>query len=205
MTIYRHAVHGITPGLAWSCTLHSSGTLSLASAQSAWIAAWTELWNGVAAPADDIKQLFSTALSCTSASTAILDPGTLRETANTNSSLALVGTATSTQLPVQNSVNISWNSALPGRGGRGRLCLPAFASGFLSSSNTGLLTTAAQTIVSLAGTNLLASLNGAALTPSLLGRITKAVTPITGGSVDNIIDTQRRRRDKLVGTRITFV
>ena|ERR1700722_6469412 len=205
MTLYRHVVKGTIPGDSWSCTMHTSGSLGLTAAQSAWQTAWTELWNGLAPPADNINQLCSTFLSCTQVSTAALDPVSLRETANTATTIALPGTAASDALPAQCSLCVSWTSSTPGRSGRGRMYLPQFTAGFLSAAGTGLITTACQTIVKTAATNLLASLNSSGLTPSLVSRTTKVVTPITGGSVDNIIDTQRRRRDKIIGSRMTFV
>lgn len=201
MTLYRHVAKGVFPGESWSCTLHSTGTLSVAAANAAWATAWGVLWNGVAAPADNIDQLISTIVETTELVTATLDPVSLKQTAINQSTSTLAGTASTTSLPPQDSVVVTWRTSTPTRGGRGRMYLPVFASAALTQ---GLLNSASQTIVAKAGGNFLASLEGAGLVPVLLNRTTQVTTPITGGDVGNVVDTQRRRRDKLVETRVTL-
>lgn len=202
MTLYRHVVKGTFPGESWSCTLHSTGTLSVSAANAAWATAWGVLWNGITTPADNINQLISSIVETTQFVTAVLDPVSLKQTSLNESTAALLGTAATTSLPPQDSCVITWRTATPTRGGRGRMYLPVFASSALTQ---GLLNSASQTIVAKAGFNLLNSLSGAGLQAVLLNRTTQATTVITGGDVGNVIDTQRRRRDKLVETRVTLV
>lgn len=199
MTNFRHVVKGVFPGESWSTTLCSTGTLTVAAANAAWQAAWEILWSGIAPPADDIAQLVSQNVTTNTFTTAVLDPVTGKQTGLAASTVNLPGTATTVNCPPQCSVAVSWQTALPQRSGRGRMYLPVFVAAALTG---GLLSTASQNIVKYAAGNMLASLEGAGLVPSIYGRTAKTMTPITGGTVGNVVDTQRRRRDKLVETRV---
>lgn len=201
MTTFRHVVRGTFPGESWSTTLHTTGTLTVAAANAAWETAWALLWDGQSAPNDNINQLVSQNVFTTAYETVTLDPVTGKQTGAAAGAVSLPGTATTVNCPPQDSCVISWTTATPTRAGRGRMYLPVFVAAALSG---GLLSTASQLIVAKAGYNLWQSLIGAGLTPSIYSRSTKGTTVITGGNVGNIIDTQRRRRDKLVETRVAL-
>lgn len=118
------------------------------------------------------------------------------------------GGSGSNLLPLQNSFAVSWRTAQVGRRGRGRIFMPpttvaaADAYGFLSSTFQTNLKNAAVTF-----------LQALAVTP--VGPTAPHVRPIVTGSpftqygvisqvrVDNVIDTQRRRRRSLDGTILT--
>lgn len=118
------------------------------------------------------------------------------------------GGSGSNLLPLQNSFAVSWRTAQVGRRGRGRIFMPpttvaaADAYGFLSSTFQTNLRNAAVTF-----------LQALAVTP--VGPTAPHVRPIVTGSpftqygvisqvrVDNVIDTQRRRRRSLDGTILT--
>lgn len=85
------------------------------------------------------------------------------------------------------------------RAGRGRFYLPPLA---VSTVADGRLSSTAQGTVSSAVEAFLTSLGGASLTPVVRGRSTHTSTPITRYDVGDVFDTQRRRRDKLIETRI---
>lgn len=199
MTLYRHTINGVYPGEEWSTTIHTTSTLSLEAAQGAWTTAWQQMMLGADPPADNIDQFISTLVSTTTASTSQLDAVTGRQTAKVEDDLAQAGTSTAALLPPQNSVVVSWGSVSATRSGRGRMYLPAFT---VVALDDGLVLSAAQTKIKAAAQNLLDSFSGAGVTPVLLNRVSKATTPITTVRVGNIVDTQRRRRDKLVETYV---
>lgn len=118
------------------------------------------------------------------------------------------GGSGSNLLPLQDSFAVSWRTAQVGRRGRGRIFMPPTtvaapdAHGFLSSTFQTNLKNAAVTF-----------LQALAVTP--VGPTAPHVRPIVTGSpftqygvisqvrVDNVIDTQRRRRRSLDGTILT--
>lgn len=109
----------------------------------------------------------------------------------------------SDSLPLQNSIVCSHRSAQVGRRGRGRIYLPPTGPSIISNSLIGA--TACQTIADAHAAFLEAiSLPGGATDP-----LTRPI--VTGGNftqyavvqsveVDNVMDTQRRRRKQLVPT-----
>lgn len=195
MTIYRHVMGGATPGERWECTIHTQSTLTLAASQSAWATAVATLWNGLAAPTDNIDQLIHTDVTVDVASTSQLDPTTFRQTAKASTDPALAGTGTTTTLPPQVSAGVTWLSASDTKSGRGRIYLPPMDAATVSS---GRIAGAAVAIISAAATGMLHSLTFADSTPIIFGQKTHTVTPITATRVGDVWDTQRRRRDKLV-------
>ena len=202
MTVFRHVVSGVFPGESWSCTLHTTGALTADTANTAWEAAWTLLWNGVAAPADDVKHLVPTIVECTEATTATLDAVTFKQVTKSAISLSLFGTDAGASLPPQDTVVVSWTSAMATKGGRGRMFLPVFGA---DQTANGRLSTAARGVCALAASAMCTSLKGSGLTPVLFNRKTGVTTNMTGGSIGDVIDTQRRRRQNLTEVRTTFL
>lgn len=200
MTIYRHTVKGISSGGAWSCSFHTSSALALAAAGAAWATAWQTWWLGLAAPADNLDQLCSTNVECTSLVTSQLDPVTGHQIGRLEDDVTLLGTASGSTLPPQCSAGVTWLSNLASKKGRGRIYLPPFST---ASLTTGLLSTASRAIVKAGADNFLASLTAATLAPVIFDRTTLGTTPITIPRVGNVINTQRRRRDKLVPSYIS--
>ena len=93
-----------------------------------------------------------------------------------------------------------------GRSYRGRVYIPGTgatdASGnFTSALATGLATSVAN-FLSKAATR---SLNGGVFIPSVTSATRLENTPITRVRVDNVNDTQRRRRDKVIATASSTV
>lgn len=195
MTLYRHVMSGATPGEQWECRMYVSCFLGIADAQTAWTAAVTAMWTGLAAPADNLNQLIPTDVTLDEVTTSQLDPVTFRQTSKVVGSLSLAGTATTAMLPPQCAAGVTWLTALDTKTGRGRNYLPPFAAGTLTAGRIG---TASLTIFKLAMTNLLQSLVASSDTPVVFSPTHHTTQVITGGRVGDVFDTQRRRRDKLV-------
>jgi len=197
MTIFRHVMSGRAPGEEWSCTLYTTGSGTLASAQTGWSNAVNSFWT------DSLDSIVTADVAVTEVSTATIDPTTGKQLSRLLDDVSLPGVATGQMLPFQCATSISWRSALATRAGRGRMYLPPLAASTLA---TGRISSGAATTISDSAALLVSSLDSDGLALILFGRTSHTVTPITGGDVGNVIDTQRRRRNKLIEVRtaITF-
>ena len=201
MTVYTNVVSGTFPGETWSFTIHTEGTGSLTSANSAAVAFWDLLWGGVATPADSIKQLIPTTVTSVQVSTASLDALTGKQVARVITPDAKAGTNANGPLPPQCAVAVSLRTASATRSGRGRFYLPVYGT---NEAVAGVLDSTAQTQTATAAQKALQSLVAAGFTPVIYHRGPKSTTAITTVDVGNVFDTQRRRRDKLIETRVSL-
>lgn len=200
MTFYRLSARGHLPqGEIFTFTLHCnniSGTLSGAGA--AWHTALGLLWNGVASPADSIKQCISTTIGIDASVVDALDPLTGKNDAQLTTAEALVGTNANDPLVNQDAVVVSLRTAKATKAGRGRFFLPPFGedmttAGLLLATPRGQVATAAQKMVQ--------SLNGAGYIVGVFHRGTITQDNVVSVDVSNVVGTQRRRRDKIVAVR----
>jgi len=192
MALFRHVASGTYPGgEVWSFTLHTQGSPTIAAAEAAWLAAvtagWTGHWDGQV----------STAVSWTGTTTASLDTVTLKQITRMADVVAKPGLNVAETLPAQCTSAVSTLSALATRSGRGRFYLPALA---ISTMATGKLSSTNVTTMVAGAKAMFDSLLGAGLQPVLVNTKTKVVTTVTSFKVGNVVDTQRRRRNKLVET-----
>jgi len=195
MTVYRHVMQGVTPGESWSCTLYSTSSGTLTSAQAAWTAAVGSFWTG------HLDAVVTSNVQCTETSTASINESTGKQISRLSDDVSHPGVATGQMLPFQCASSISWRTALATRAGRGRIYLPPLA---VSVVNAGRLSSAAVTTIVGAATQLVNGMNTGGLALILFGRETHTQTPVTGGDVGDVIDTQRRRRNKLIEVRTPF-
>lgn len=196
MALYRHSLIGTYPGEIWTFGLHSEGTISLAAAQSAWATGVTNF-----ASAAYLGDLCAD-VAFTEITTAELDPVDGRQLSKASDPRSEVGTSLDACLPFQCTPVVSLRTALANRHGRGRFYAPSPA---VSSQDGGRLTAAAQTNLADSALALLNGLSAGALTPVILNRTTFATTPITSLDVGDVIDTQRRRRNKLIESRTSRI
>lgn len=114
-----------------------------------------------------------------------------------HATISLAANATQQSKPNQCALVCSLRTVSPARNGRGRIYLP-FLSGGVAGGQ--LATTDAQAVAT-ATANLLVALNGGTA-PSSIGRVLGGTSglPVTSVVVDTVIDTQRRRRNKIVAT-----
>lgn len=197
MAVFRHVMAGTTPGESWSCTLYTSGAGTLAAAEATWVTAVEAFWTG------GLDAIVTPDVSVTELSTASIDPATGGQMSRLSDDVSLPGVAAGEMLPFQCATSISWRTALATRAGRGRIYLPPLA---VSVVDSGRLSAGAATTVAGAAGDLVAGLDSGGLSLILFGRDSHTQTPVTAGDVGNVIDTQRRRRSKLVEARtpVTF-
>lgn len=190
MTIYRHTASGPgTAGDIWTVTMHSSSSASLTAAHSAWQTAVTGFWDSASAGA-----YWSTLTQVTDLETDQLDPTTGRNVAQARSAVTLKGTDTGQVLPPRVAMVTGLRTALPTRSGRGRMYWPAPTDSFLTTSGL-LLSTTATAVAGFWATEL----GNMATTspPVILHRASMDTTPITSVTVGVVLDTQRRRTNKV--------
>lgn len=193
MALFRHVASGSFPGEQWSFTLHTSGSVSLDAAQQAWIDALTALWTGkldALAPIDVVL---------TEASTADLVQATGQQTSRLIEPMNLPGVAVTTSLPPQVSVCVSLRTNEATRAGRGRFFLPPFA---VATVDHGRLLQASQTAAVAAVQAMFSSLSGDLLQPVIYGRSSHTTKDIVSFNVGDVFDTQRRRRNGLIESRV---
>jgi len=194
MTVFRHVAKGTFPGESWSFTLHTEGTIALTAAQAAWSSALGTLWT------DSLDALVNENVSLTESSTASLSDETGAQVSRLSDDEDLPGVATQGLLPPQCTVVVSLRTALATRAGRGRFYLPTFDKGTVTVSGGRLNSTSITAVVTAAG-DMLGSLISDNLTPVIYSRTTRETQTVTQFDVGDVIDTQRRRRDKLIEVR----
>lgn len=199
MTIYRLVATGHTPGEIFTFGVHVQkvgGSVELA--EDAWHTALNLLWNGVATPADSIKQLVSTTVGVDQSSATELSAIDGRNLSQSLQGETLVGTATGEPLPPQVSAVVTLRTALANRSGRGRFYLPPYTvdqviADRLDATSQGETVEAAQ--------GMIQSLNGAGYEVIVYHRLDFTGTVVTGIDVGDVYGTQRRRRNKLIPSR----
>lgn len=196
MALYAHVAKGTWNSVSWSFTLHTTGSLSVGDANAGWAGAVGDWW-------DTYKAYCTADVVLTDASTATIDQPTGKQISRAETALTVAGTDdTGVLLPPQLAVVCSLRSSLATRAGRGRMYWPGPASDALTDGVLGA--TPLATFVT-AGSALFSALSSASLEPVLYSRTTHTTQAITSFNVGNVLDTQRRRRDKLVESRTSAV
>lgn len=201
MTVYANVARGTFPGESWSFTLHTENAAgSLATALSTWHDAVSLMFDGSPSGTNALKTLIATDVSVTEVSTASLDPVTGKQVSRVSSALVWAGTNVGASLPPQCAVGGSLRTAKATRAGRGRFYLPPFS---VDTVAFGRLDGTDQALVLAAIGHMLSHLQGAGYLPVIYHRSTKLTDDITTYDVGDVYDTQRRRRDKLIETRVS--
>jgi hypothetical protein len=191
MALYRLVASGTTPGESFSFTMHAEANLSTGDTATAFGDALTACW---AAGMDDLT---TPEVDLTLASAAAINEATDGQITRVEVVLALTGVADAEMLPFQCATVISLLTASATRHGRGRFYLPPLAASFLLN---GKLNSTAMTTLDTAWTAFFDSLNTDGVNPVVRNRTGHVSTPVTSARVGDVIDTQRRRRNKLVET-----
>jgi len=191
MALYRFVASGTTPGETFSFTMHAEGTLSTGDAATAFADALTAAWG---AGMDDVT---TADVDLTLASAATIDPATDGQITRVEVVLALTGVGAGEMLPFQCATVVSLLTASATRHGRGRFYLPPLAALVLDG---GRISAASLAVLDTAWTAFFSSLNGDNITPVVRNRTGHVSTTVTSARIGDVIDTQRRRRNKLTET-----
>lgn len=192
MALFHHRIVGTTPGESWSLGVYTTGEGTLAAAQTTWGDAVAALWTGAldSVITADVHVVETTTASIASAS------GT--QISRLSDDVSLSGVAAGEMLPYQCASAVSWRSDLATRAGRGRIYLPPLAASVLDA---GRLSAGAVTTIVGAVEDFWGALNTGGLQLVLYSRTAFTTQVVTKADVGNVIDTQRRRRNKLIEQR----
>lgn len=193
MPLYRHVVNGHFTGEVWSFTLHSNGSLLNPAANAAWVGAFQAFWNATG-------QLYCSTVGVDELSTAELDQTTGKQRTRVAAGSTLAGSNAGPCLPFQVAPVVSLRSALATRAGRGRFYTPSPAVDQIAGSR---LVTAARQALLDGAVAMLDALQTSGLAPVLYSRTTHQTQEILSVDVGDVVDTQRRRRNKLPEQRIS--
>lgn len=193
MALFKHTLNGTFTGEVWSFGLHTLGNVTTSFAEASWVTAVGEFWT-------DAGPMFAADVDTSTTSTAELDQLTGKQITRVETGSALSGSAASESLPYQCAPAVSLRTNLATRAGRGRFYAPSLAVEFVAG---GKMTGPAQTALLNGAVGMIGALTAAGLDVVLYGRTSHATQSVTRVDVGNVIDTQRRRRNKLVEQRVS--
>lgn len=182
--------------------MYSSSGLSESGAETAWHNAINSMWTS-----SGMQALFPANMTWNSTSTSTMD-ASWKQTTKTTTSAAVSGTATQA-LPPHVALVMSLRTAQATKWGRGRVYLPAPGVPALATAGS-VISAAAATTMQTAMNAFWTGLRGNVAVLILHRHGTKtgpgalSTTNVSGADFDTLLDTQRRRADKAVGTRTTL-
>lgn len=200
MANYRGTVSGhLEGGEIFNFTIHFRAAIDQAVTMATDLAdAVTLMWSGTNTPAGNIEALYPAAIGVDGVKVDELDSSG-RNVSQGLASLALVGTGTGEALPPQNAVVVSLRTLLPTRAGRGRFYLP---SPVVSTVLDQRLDSTAQTDILNGALAMLQHMAGLTWQPIIFHRGGQTPDDVVSIDVGDVFDNQRRRRNKLVETRV---
>jgi hypothetical protein len=191
----------IAGGYPWSNRWYATSSESEGSVESTWSSAIVSMYT-----TSTLQGLLPTSTIVSETYTSTLNSA-WKQTTKTTDDHDIAGTATQA-LPPHLCQVVTWRSAQATKYGRGRWYLPCMATGALATDGS-FLSTAAVTALVDGLNNLLTGITGV-IQPVLLHRVGTKSGPgalttdnIVSGDVPNGFDTQRRRADKYVPTRVS--
>lgn len=194
MALFRHTVKGVFPGEQWTFGIHTLGSVSVAAAQSAWVNAVAAFWS------TEVAATMCTDVEIQAVSTAELNQATGKQLTRLETPVSHPGTNATACLPFQCAPVVSLRTALATRAGRGRFYAPSLA---VDQQAGGKMIATAQTALRDGAVAMFGVLTGAGLDGVLYSRTTFQTQTLTSVDVGDVIDTQRRRRNKLIENRIS--
>lgn len=194
MALFRHTVKGVFPSEQWTFGIHTTGSITVAAAQSAWVSAVDAFWS------TELAAVYCDDVVIQAVSTAELNQPTGSQITRLETPVSHPGTNANPCLPFQCAPVVSLRTALATKAGRGRFYAPSPA---VDQQAAGRLITTAQTALLNSTAAMFAALTGAGLTGVLYSRTAHTTQVITSTDVGDVIDTQRRRRNKLIENRIS--
>lgn len=200
MANYRGTVKGhLEGGEVFNFTVHFTAVTGQAASMAGDFAdAVTLLWSGSNSPAGNIEGLYPASIGVDGV---VIDElsGAGTNVSQGTASLSLVGTSIAEALPPQCAVVVSTRTNTPTRSGRGRFFLP---SPVVSTVLSQRLDSSAQTDILNGALAMLNHMKGLSWQPAVYHARTATATSIVSIDVGDVFDNQRRRRNKLVETRV---
>lgn len=202
MSFYHCNAEGHVPsGEVFNFGIHVSGVAGDAAAVlTAWTTAVGQIFDHDAGLGNTFKSHVSDQVGVDDVTVAELDPSSGRQLTKVMAAAVHAGTNTDEPLPPQVAVAVSLRTGLATKAGRGRLYLCPLATG---ADIGGKIILAAQEAI-LAGVQTGLTTMGTAGFPCVIyHRGTVDGTLVTRIDVGDVFDTQRRRRNKLIESRLS--
>jgi len=201
MAFYRAKAFGhLEGGEIFNFGVHFRATTGQAAAMATdFASAVTKMWNGTNTPAGNITALYPAAIGVDGVTVDELDVNG-KNFQQGRATLALVGTGTDEPLPPQNAVVVSLRTDLPTRAGRGRFFLP---SPVVTTVVSQRLDSTAQDDILHGARAMLESMITDTWVPVIYHRGANQADDVVSLDVGDVFDNQRRRRNKLVETRVS--
>jgi hypothetical protein len=202
MTFYLCTTDGHLPGgEKFTFGIHVSGVAGAADdVLTAWTAQLAVLFNHDAGLGNTLKSHISDQVGTDDAQVAELDDSTGFQVTKVMGTATNTGTNVGDPLPPQVSLAVSLRTSLATKAGRGRFYLPPLAVG---ASLAGELILAAQEAAVAGAQTALTGMATAGFPCVVYHRSDQTGTMVNRIDVGNVFDTQRRRRNKLVETRLS--
>ena len=201
VTVFRHrAVGRFGDGETWTFGIYSEGTGGIDAAETAWDNAVTAFFS------TELAARISDTVTTLSTSTASIDETTGRQITRRELTNTSGGTSTSPSLPYQVTPVVSLRTSLATRAGRGRFYVPSLA---VDQVADGRMLPDAQSDLADSAVAMMDALGTGGLVPVIFHRTDSpgvsqfSTTQVTMIDVGDVLDTQRRRRNKLVEQRET--
>lgn len=192
MAIYRLTASGTLPNETFNFGLHVDGSGGdAAGAAHAFNLALTAMWQDVT---DGIEVVFPSTVTVLAAHAAELSPTTGKQVDAAQESVSLPGTDAGTMLPHECAVAVSTHAAAANRKDQGRFYLPPPS---VAQVTDGLLESTPRARLLAGSVILINDLQGSGFTPVIYhpDGTSDAIVQLRVG---NVIDSQRRRRNKLI-------
>lgn len=204
MTNFLHSAGGaLSDGGFWSVGLKTTGAISEAAAETAWLAGWTAFWGHAG-----VTALFSTGTTMTRLSTSTAS-SVWRQTTITRDVAAFAGVTATQELPTLLSMVVTSYSAQATKVGHGRFFFPPTVAAALDVGTGGRMS--AATCVTLAAAFKLwyqaivaAGLTGVLETDraTVSGVARYSTRQITTWELAKKLQVQKRRSDKILTARV---
>lgn len=201
VTVFRHRATGrFGDGEQWTFGIYSEGTGGIDAAETAWDAAVSAFFS------TELAARISDTVTTLSTSTASIDETTGRQITRRELTNTSGGTSTSPSLPYQVAPVVGLRTELATRAGRGRFYAPSLA---VDQVADGRMLPAAQSDLADAAVAMMNELQTGGLVPVIFHRTDSpsaglfTTTQVTMIDVGDVLDTQRRRRNKLAEQRVT--
>jgi hypothetical protein len=201
MTLYYHRFSGsLAAGDQFNYGWFATSVRSLAAAQAAAVAWNATLWNGATA-GNGYKDHVANNVAMANVTTVTVDQTNGKQLARADTSQVIVGVAAFTSMPADVSLCVSTRTDLPQRRGRGRFYLPQPCTAEATAGGRVQVDLVNDLIASLGAA--WAGYNTASDRPVLYSRTDRLLRTITSFNIGDLFDTQRRRENKVLETRVS--
>ena len=206
MTFFLHRAQGVSASSQpWSFTMVTQGSVSEGAAETTWGTAIAAFFGDAT-----VKTYWSPDWELTQTATSTAS-ATFRQTTQTRTTHAVVGTSTAPALPEHDAIIATFRTAYADKSAHGRWYLPGWTTTTLGTGTAGKVDATVVTNIAGALSGVMGDLVTGGLAPVILtrkgtvgGLAPYTTRAISSGDVPNLFGVQGRRGDKIVPVRTSF-